>query len=228
MSDTLAQLERSPIRAISLFIHKAILREAEGISAKIGAVSSSADAADVLQRIVNFVDKCHQHTSGEEKGLFTFIAQRWPKNDRPYLFDHKEERALLRSLQATAQQLVEGAGGAAGELRQQIRAVLQHISLHVRKEDDVLFGMIAEDLPPEEQKNIIRRMLASHTPEEVAQVVGWMVTVFNPDEREQFMRMRNLITPGPPFEALKQVVKGALPAEAWDDIVRRYPEAAIA
>ncbi len=211
-----------------MFIHNAILREGEAILAETAKARTIADAQTLAKRISILKEKCHQHVSGEERGLFNFIGQRFPNNERPYLFDHKEEAALFQRTLSAAQEAAEGKAGERGfeALHKATTALMQHISLHVRKEDNVLFGMLSEQLSPEEQKNIIRRMLASHTPEEVAEVIGWMLHVFDEEEREAFVRMRMLITPGPSFEELKGVIKAAIPEAWWVDLVRRVPEVA--
>lgn len=228
MKNEVLSLESSPIRAISLFIHKAILREGEAIVAEAARARTVEDAQALEKRIAHFKHNCHQHVSGEEKGLFSFIGQRFPNNDRHYLFDHKEEAALFHRAHTAARDAAEGRGGEQPfeALHKATVALMQHISLHVRKEDNVLFTILAEQLTAEEQKNIIRRMLASHTPQEVAEVISWMLTVFDAEEREAFVRMRMIITPGPAFEELKGVIKAALPEAGWMDLTRRVPEVA--
>jgi hemerythrin-like domain-containing protein len=226
MSIKSTSIEDAPIRAVSNFIHTAILREARFIVDEAARLDSAAAAAKLATRVAIFSERSHQHTDGEEKGVFTFIAKRWPGNEKHYLCDHQEERALFRKAESSLQEAAAAGAsqGAFEEARRAIALVTQHLSLHVRKEDEILFGMITDEHGPEEQRNIVRRILATYTPDDVAEVVPWMMNLFNADEREAFVRMRMAFTPGPDFVAVMGFIKNGIPVDAWTDLARRVPE----
>lgn len=82
------------------------------------------------------------------------------------LFEHEEGRAHVRAIAVAVEQLEVGKADAAETLWTHARAYLTLLREHIQKEDDVLFRMADEMIPPDEQQALLRRFEA-HEAEEM-------------------------------------------------------------
>src|SRR5215475_4834264 len=135
-----------------------VLAVVEGLAEKPGMGSKEAweKAVDFIR---NFADKCH-HLK-EEQLLFPAMEEHGiPRDGGPIgmmLAEHEEGRAYVRSMFDVVEQVAKGNAAAAKSLLSGARAYLDLLREHIRKEDDILFRMADEVLPPDEQKRIVER-----------------------------------------------------------------------
>jgi hemerythrin-like domain-containing protein len=106
----------------------------------------------------HFADQCH-HLK-EEKILFPAMeAHGIPREGGPIgmmLMEHEEGRAHVRSMLA-AVSLVEAGNEAAKEtLINSAGAYLRLLREHIQKEDEILFRIADDVIPPDEQKELLR------------------------------------------------------------------------
>ena len=120
----------------------------------IGSKEAWEKAIDFIR---NFADKCH-HLK-EEQLLFPALEEHGiPRDGGPVgmmLLEHEEGRALVRAM---AEALPHAAVDPKMEtvLKQNARAYLRLLREHIQKEDEILFNIAQDVLPPEEQKRLAR------------------------------------------------------------------------
>jgi len=106
----------------------------------------------------HFADQCH-HLK-EEKILFPVMEEHGiPRDGSPIgmmLTEHEEGRGYVRSMLA-AVSLIEAKNQAAKETLLEIaRAYLRLLREHIQKEDEILFRIADDVIPPDEQKMLLR------------------------------------------------------------------------
>ncbi len=106
----------------------------------------------------HFADQCH-HLK-EEKILFPAMEEHGiPRDGGPIgmmLTEHEEGRGYVRSMLA-AVSLIEAKNQAAKETLLEIaRAYLRLLREHIQKEDEILFRIADDVIPPDEQKMLLR------------------------------------------------------------------------
>ncbi len=108
--------------------------------------------------IRNFADRCH-HLK-EEKIFFPALEKKGIARDGGpigmMLKEHEEGRSYVRAI--TEALTVEGEGEELPKaaLVENVRAYLNLLNEHIRKEDEILFNMADEVLSSEEQKRLLR------------------------------------------------------------------------
>ncbi len=134
-----------------------VLAVLEGLT-KRPVAESLDDWKKALDFIRHFADQCHHHK--EEKVLFPAMEARGiPREGGPIgvmLMEHEEGRAQVRSMLA-AVALVEAGNEAAKEtLINSAGAYLRLLREHIQKEDEILFRIADDVIPPDEQKELVR------------------------------------------------------------------------
>jgi hemerythrin-like domain-containing protein len=130
-------------------------------------IASKEPWEKAIDFIRNFADKCH-HLK-EEQLLFPALEEHGiPRDGGPLgmmLAEHEEGRALVRAMaeslpRAGVDPKVEAA------LKQNARAYLRLLREHIQKEDEVLFNIAEDVLPPEEQRKLAQEF-EQHEAEEI-------------------------------------------------------------
>jgi hemerythrin-like domain-containing protein len=106
----------------------------------------------------HFADQCHHFK--EEQVLFPAMEEHGiPREGGPIgmmLMEHEEGRGHVRSMLA-ALTLAEARNEAAKDaLLENARAYLRLLREHIQKEDEILFRIADDVIPPDEQKQLLR------------------------------------------------------------------------
>ena len=120
-----------------------------------GRLDSWKQALDFIR---HFADGCH-HLK-EEKVLFPAMEEHGiPRDGGPIgmmLTEHEEGRGYVRTMMA-ALTLAEARNEAAKDtLLKNARAYLRLLREHIQKEDEILFRIADDVIPPDEQKELLR------------------------------------------------------------------------
>ena len=122
-------------------------------------VENSLDSwRKALDFFSHFADQCHHFK--EERVLFPAMEERGiPREGGPIgmmLMEHEEGRGHVRSMLA-ALTLAEARNEAAKDaLLENARAYLRLLREHIQKEDEILFRIADDVIPPDEQKQLLR------------------------------------------------------------------------
>ncbi len=132
-------------------------QEAERLEAGRPAnVETLEKAVDFLR---NFADACH-HTK-EEKELFPALERAGvPAEGGPIavmLADHNEGRGYIRSMAQALEAYRQGDREAGATLAASVRGYVELLTSHIWKEDNILFAMADQVLPPATQAELIAR-----------------------------------------------------------------------
>ena len=124
----------------------------------VPAAQSLGHWKKALDFISNFADQCH-HLK-EEKLLFPAMeAHGIPLEGGPIgvmLMEHEEGRSHVRAMRAAVEGLERGETGGVESLLSHARGYLRLLKEHIQKEDEILF-MIADDcIPPGEQTALLK------------------------------------------------------------------------
>jgi hemerythrin-like domain-containing protein len=116
------------------------------------------DWKKALDFFSHFADKCHHFK--EEQVLFPAMEEHGiPREGGPIgmmLMEHEEGRGYVRAMVA-AIRLVETKNEVAKEiLIEKAKAYLQLLREHIQKEDEILFRIADDVIPPDEQKALLR------------------------------------------------------------------------
>jgi hemerythrin-like domain-containing protein len=128
--------------------HKTVLEKLDRLEEAVS--DGDREAAQSLLSFFEFDLQLHRRK--EEEVLFPALGEHIGIDSGPVacmLEEHAREKTLVRDLRASLEQ----AGGGAN-LRRAVGAFVSHLRLHIQKENEVLFPM-AENLLPPEQKEIV-------------------------------------------------------------------------
>lgn len=111
------------------------------------------DAADFIR---DYADGLHHMK--EEKILFEEMAAKgMPKDGGPIgvmLYEHEQARALTRGMREAAERWEKGDEASRDEVIRNARDYAALLRQHIAKEDQILFPMAGNVLPPEDQKRL--------------------------------------------------------------------------
>ncbi len=111
------------------------------------------DAADFIR---NFADGCHHRK--EEGVLFkTMVAHGFPENQGPIavmLFEHEQGRGFTQAMTEAAQRFGRGDAGAREDIVTNALAYVSLLRQHIQKENNILFRMADNVIPPAEHDEV--------------------------------------------------------------------------
>ncbi len=121
-----------------------------------GAAIDPAFFLDAAEFIRGFADGCHHHK--EEGVLFVAMnAAGMPTQGGPIgvmLTEHEEARALTRALRDGAQRMEAGDRVAGAQVVNAARGYVRLLRAHIQKEDQILFPMADQLIPPSQHARV--------------------------------------------------------------------------
>ena len=113
--------------------------------------------ADAARFIKGFADGCHHKK--EEGVLFTKMEAHGMSNQAGplavMLAEHEEGRRYTRGLAEAAQRLENGDAAARADIIHNARGYIELLRQHIVKEDNILFPMADQVIPPAEHDNVL-------------------------------------------------------------------------
>jgi hemerythrin-like domain-containing protein len=105
---------------------------------------------DVVDFIRNFADRCHH---GKEEGVLfkAMVEHGFPENQGPIavmLFEHEQGRGFTQAMSDATQRLEAGDKAAREEIVANALAYVSLLRQHIQKENNVLFRMADNVIPP--------------------------------------------------------------------------------
>lgn len=198
----------SPVRGIR-FIHQAIAREV----ADLERLADAGDRDAVAARLPFFKKVLHLHATGEEQGLFPDLAAQVPDVPATYVLDHREEDELIAAVERA---LPEGGP----RLARAVAILREHLRLHIRKEEELLVPLVERLFSPAEQGVHVGRMMSAFSPADLAQVLPWLVTWLDPEERRAYVAIVERAMPPDRFGGMLALLRGSLAQDVWTSLGR--------
>lgn len=211
----------APRHDIYAFIHKG-LRAALGETLAAAGRLDVGDAEDVAQataQVRALLDLCEHHLENEERELHPALERRRPGSAARTAGDHVHHVAAIAQLRGLADALDAGAGAARAQAAAALyRALalfvadnLEHMNVEETQNNAVLWAEYTD----EEIRAIEQRIVASHTPDELAAALRWMVPSMAPVERANLLGGIARSAPREAFEGLLASLKRHLSARDW-------------
>ena len=108
-------------------------------------------------------------------------------------------------------------------IKQQAPAAFRfHLNIHLAKEDAHLYRIFRERISLPDQGKAVGIMAASIPQDRFAEVVAWLYPLIGNSDRENMIRIWQMMMPAPLFAATKELIRRAVPGD-WAELVRRIP-----
>lgn len=206
-----------PIDAVTA-IHNAFRQDMAGIdAAALGAARGASGLSGVVGRYRFFNEVLVWHARGEELAIFPAVDGVAPLVAEAYERDHRGLDAAFVALDDAA------SAGDALETARAAAAFKFHLDLHLAKEDTHLYRIVRERIPVPEQGKAVGVMASTVPQERFPEVVAWMFPLIGDDDRENMLRIWQMVMPAGAFGGVKGLVQKAV-GDDWAELTRRIPE----
>ena len=205
-----------PVDAI-FAIHNAFRNDLKHIdAAALDAASGKEGLAATIERFRFFNEVLVWHAHGEEVAVFPMLENVAPLVAEAYVIDH-------RGLDSAFDTLSKSYSG--HDLLQTARATAAfrfHLNMHLDKEDTHLYRIFKERISLPEQGKAVG-IVAKQVPQErYAEFVAWLFPLIGHDDRENMIRIMQMVMPAPVFAGVKELIKKAIGSD-WAELTRRIP-----
>jgi hypothetical protein len=210
----------SPIDGV-LAIHNAFRKDMAIIdAAALASARGEPDLGPRLERFRFFNEVLVWHAHGEELAIFPALEQVAPLVAEAYIRDHRGLDAAFDALDGAvaAQDALETARASA--------AFKFHLDLHLAKEDAHVYRLIRERVPLPDQGKAVGVMSSTVPRERFPELIAWMFPLLGHDDRDNMMRVWQMLMPGEVFAGVRQLVQKTLGSE-WSELVLRVPELSV-
>jgi hemerythrin-like domain-containing protein len=205
------------------FVHTALEREILSLEELVTAASTPDQAAALKDRF-DFLERLgHGHTSGEEVGLFPALDEKIPGFSKTYVFDHGDERAAFARMQTHLEGCAKGDTGALRALAREVTKFADHLTRHIRKENELVLPAINEHFSREEQLAMIGKIVGKMSPDEMAAGVPFITGWLDHDDRVAYVGILQRSVPEPAFRALAGRIKGRLDESSFAALAKAIP-----
>jgi hypothetical protein len=205
-----------PLDAI-MAIHNAFRTDIKTIdSAALAAARGQAGLEPTINRYQFLNEILVWHATGEEKFVYPALELVAPLVAEAYVMDHHGLDAAGEGLQAAV---------VAGDPLQTARAAAAfkfHLDLHLKKEDAHLYRLFRERVPAPDQGAAIGQMSGLVPQERFPDVIAWMFPLLVDIDRENMLRIWQMVMPAPVFAGVKPLIHKAI-GEDWEEMERRIP-----
>jgi len=206
-----------PIDAI-MAMHNAFRKDMEGIdAAALGAARGTPGLEAALERFRYFNEVLVAHAHGEEIAVFPAVEAVAPLVAEAYEKDHRGLDAAFDALNDAV-----SAGDALATARA-ASAFKFHLDIHLFKEDTHLYRIVRERISVPDQGKAVGIMAAEIPPERQPEFVAWLFPLIGDDDRENMMRIQQMVLPPEAFAGVAQLVRRAV-GDDWAELTRRMPE----
>ena len=170
-----------------------------------------------MERFRFFNDVLVWHANGEELAIFPALEEVAPLVAEAYVKDHRGLDAAFDALNAAV---------SARDALQTARATSAfkfHLDIHLDKEDTHLYRLIRERVSMADQGKAVGVMSTAVPRERFPDVVAWLFPLLGTDDRENMIRVWQMLMPAEAFAGVKQLVQKAV-GDDWAELTRRIPE----
>lgn len=207
----------SPIDAV-VAIHNAFRADIACIDdAALGAARGKAGLQETVERFRFFNEVLAWHAHGEEIAVFPSLEAVAPLVVEAYERDHRGLDATFEALSnaVSARDALETARATA--------AFRFHLEMHLAKEEQHLFRIMTERLPIEIQAKAVDGLCFAIPQDRFAEVIAWMFPVLRQDDRENMVRVWQMLWPAESFGWSLPFIREAV-GDDWAELCRRIPE----
>jgi hemerythrin-like domain-containing protein len=206
-----------PIDAV-MAIHNAFRRDMADIdAAALGVARGKPELKATVARYRFFNEVLVWHAHGEELAIFPALDEVAPSVSEAYLMDHHGLDAAFEALDTAA------AGGDDLGTARATAAFKFHLDIHLAKEDAHLYRLIRERVPAPDQGKAVGVMAGQVPQDRQPELIAWMFPLIGDDDRENMLRIQQMVLPADVFAGVTQLVRRAI-GDDWAELTRRIPE----
>ena len=219
-----------------LYIHNAILKEAQEFEEAVGGLNREDDAqiAALLDRFKFYTSVLHEHHNGEDEFFFPLLEKKFRYVSATYVFEHQHQSRVYNEVEELLTDLGQARGSSeradlARRLNRQAVALNVLIDDHINEENELLLPAFEEHFTTEELGNIMDQaleVLGSMPPELMMQIIPWMFRAQTVDDREGLLRSWREMMPPDQLPGIVQLMSSGVSPQEWQEMVRRIPELA--
>jgi len=157
------------------------------------------------------------HAHGEEIAVFPAVEAVAPLVAEAYEKDHRGLDAAFDALNDAV---------SAGDVLATARAAAAfkfHLDIHLHKEDTHLYRIVRERISVPDQGKAVGIMAAEIPPDRQPEFVAWLFPLIGDDDRENMLRIQQMVLPPEAFAGVAQLVRRAV-GDDWAELTRRMPE----
>jgi hypothetical protein len=188
-------------------------------AAALGTARGTPGLAATVGRFRFFNEVLVWHAHGEEVAIFPAVELVAPSVAEAYVKDHRGLDAAFDALNGAF------SAGDALETARASAAFKFHLDLHLAKEDTHLYRIVRERVSLPDQGKAVG-IMASITPQDrFPELVAWLFPLIGNDDRENMVRIQQLVLPPEAFAGLKLLVQKAV-GDDWAELTRRIPDLA--
>jgi hypothetical protein len=209
----------TPLDTVTAF-HNAFRRDIADIDrAALDAARGRPGLEATIERFRFFNEALVIHARGEELAIFPVLEQVAPSVAEAYLRDHHGLDAAFEAL--------DGAVAAHDPLEtaRATAAFKFHLDIHLAKEDAHLYRLFKERVSVPDQGKAVGIMAGAAPRERFPELVAWLFPLLDDDDRENMMRIWQMLIPAEAFTGVKLLVQKAVDDD-WVELTRRIPELA--
>jgi len=212
-------------------IHKAMRLALADTLGRIGSVDAAEPGPrrEALAQLRSLLDLCRSHVDKEERYVHPAIEARCPGVARRIADEHVEHLAAINALEAEAVafQCAPDAASAFRLYRHLAAFVAENLE-HMEVEETVHNAALWAAYSDAELLRVHEAILASIGPDDLAQVLHWMLPAMNPGERAGMLLGMRAQAPAPAFEGVLQLARRRLAGGDWAKLERALETEAIA
>jgi hypothetical protein len=206
----------TPIDAI-MAIHNAFRADMTRIDlAALESARGNKEFPPTIGRFRFFNEMLAWHAHGEELAIFPLVEAVAPLVAEAYEKDHRGLDAAFDALNAavSANDILAAARATA--------AFKFHLDIHLGKEDTHLYRLVRERVSMPDQGKAVGIMASQVPMERFPEYISWMYPLLENTDRENMIRIKQMVMPPPVFEQAKQLIKLAIGSD-WAEMTRRIP-----
>jgi hypothetical protein len=207
-------------------IHKALRAVMADTLLAVGRMDP-ADEAEVAQageRVLQLLGFCGAHLAHENAFVHPAIEARAPGGSERVAHEHEEhERDIAELSRQVAQLQVAPAEGRAAAAQALYRALALFIAgnfQHMHVEETAHNAVLWARYTDAELAALHDALVGSIPPDEMMQVMRWMVPFMNAPERAMMLADMRAKAPPPAFAAVLDLVRPHLSAREWDKLAQ--------
>jgi hypothetical protein len=205
-----------PLDAVTA-MHNAFRRDMAIIdAAALGSARGNPGLEETVERFRFFNEVLVWHAHGEELAIFPALEGVAPSVAEAYLRDHHGLDAAYEAMSAAV------AAGDALETARASAAFKFHLDLHLDKEDAHLYRLIRERVSMEDQGKALGVMASTVPQDRFPEVIVWLFPLLGHDDRENMIRIWQMVMPAPAFAMATQLIQEAI-GDDWAELTRRIP-----
>jgi Hemerythrin HHE cation binding domain len=206
----------APLDAVTA-IHNAFRHDMKDIDAAALALArGNKDAMPILERYHFLNEILVWHATGEELGVYPALEGVAPLVGEAYIMDHHGLDAAFKAMDkaVAAHDALETARASA--------AFKFHLDMHLDKEDAHVYRLMRERVTVPELGKIVGILAGAVPQPRFPEVIAWMFPLIGNDDRENMIRIWQMVMPAPVFDNVKQLIHKAV-GDDWAELTRRIP-----